>query len=218
MPKKSEAELRTLEVFSQRLSDLMLDREITNKQLAKDIGISEAALSGYSSYCANCGKIPKSPQYSTSLKIAKALGVTLDYLFGATNEPDPNPSAVDDLRLSPDAVRRIKNLNRDCPVYNYEEKFEDGEYTDVVAVLDFFLTSKYFHSFIIAVAQSIYNEKKAPADTSLVIYDCPPISEGVRTLDNNKVLAATQSLLAWENLRRIIREAAEKETNHHGRA
>ena len=63
-----------MEKFSQHLRRLMTERGMTAAQLARETGLSEAAISGYLH-----GK--KEPRGAQSISIAAALGVTLDTLW-----------------------------------------------------------------------------------------------------------------------------------------
>lgn len=76
--------------FSKRLDYAIQDLGITQKQAAIKSGIPEATLCRYVS----------SERYPTILdhlpKLAHCLGVSTDYLLGATNIPDPKAVLPDD--------------------------------------------------------------------------------------------------------------------------
>ena len=43
---------------------------------------------------------------------ADLYGVTTDYILGRTNDPNPQPCAVDELGISPEAIEQIKHIAR----------------------------------------------------------------------------------------------------------
>jgi transcriptional regulator with XRE-family HTH domain len=75
------------------IRDLMTDRDIKNRTLARELGLVESTLS---SYLRGVRTIP----YDVLVAIADYLNVTTDYLLGRTDVPDVP------LRLS-DAERRL---------------------------------------------------------------------------------------------------------------
>ncbi|NLL62923.1 MAG: helix-turn-helix transcriptional regulator [Ruminococcaceae bacterium] len=64
--------------FSARLTELRKDKKLSQKQVAKDLGISQSLLSHYENGIRECG-------LSFVVKVAKYYGVSCDYLLGATN-------------------------------------------------------------------------------------------------------------------------------------
>ena len=76
--------------FSERLSDLVFDKKTkqckTQKQMCKEMGISEAALSKY----LNLEKYDKEqPGYDSLIKISDYFDVSIDYLLNRTNFKRP---------------------------------------------------------------------------------------------------------------------------------
>jgi len=68
--------------FAKRLKKLRMESGLTQKELAKKIGVSRATVAGYETK-------GKEPSYDTLIKIAKALNCSLDYLTGNTNKRSP---------------------------------------------------------------------------------------------------------------------------------
>ena len=66
----------------ERLSDLRKDRNLTQKELAKVLGISENSVSLYE-------RNINTPDDQLKVKIAKYFNVSLDYLLGAIDHQQP---------------------------------------------------------------------------------------------------------------------------------
>lgn len=86
-----------------RIRDLMTDRDIKNRTLARELGLGESTLSGYL-------RGARTTPYDVLVQIADYLSVSTDYLLGRTDIPDIP------LRLS-DSERRLildlRTLNPD---------------------------------------------------------------------------------------------------------
>ncbi len=97
---------KTSKCFADRLSDLLADARARGedyKTIAKATGISTGALSNYASD-------KQQANLSSVCALADYFGVSADYLLGRTSEPKMNKSAADELRLSPAALRALKEL------------------------------------------------------------------------------------------------------------
>lgn len=66
--------------FGKRLSDLLYQRNLTQKELAAMSNTTEATISRYLNW-------DRTPQVEIVISIAKALNVTTDYLLGITDNP-----------------------------------------------------------------------------------------------------------------------------------
>lgn len=66
--------------FGKRLSDLLSQRNLSQKDLATRANTTEATVSRYL-------HLERSPQVDIVISIAKALNVTTDYLLGITDNP-----------------------------------------------------------------------------------------------------------------------------------
>ena len=71
-----------MEVFVTRLQEILEDKDITQRELAKLIGVTEVTISRYVS-----GE--RSPRVEIVSKIADILNVTTDYLLGRTDIKNP---------------------------------------------------------------------------------------------------------------------------------
>lgn len=69
----------------QRLRDLREDHDLSQRQLAQIIGMSQT---GYSKYETGENDIPT----SILIKLSRLYDVSIDYLLGETNDPKRNPA------------------------------------------------------------------------------------------------------------------------------
>lgn len=69
--------------FGSHLKQLRLSRNITQKQLAENIGASERGIQNYE---LNTRK----PTFDILIRIADYFGVSIDYLVGRTDNPEIN--------------------------------------------------------------------------------------------------------------------------------
>lgn len=92
--------------FSFRLRKLMDDNHISQQRLADYLGLkNRQSVAGYCN-----GR--STPDLGSIVKIASFFGVSTDYLLGATADPAPIPSAVDELGLSPKAIQYLQTLHK----------------------------------------------------------------------------------------------------------
>ena len=70
-----------LEIFSQRLRELRLSLEMTQKEFAKELGITASALSSYEKNNIN-------PSISIAKRIAEKYHVSIDWLCGLSDKKD----------------------------------------------------------------------------------------------------------------------------------
>lgn len=66
--------------FGNKLSELLKENDITQRELAKKVGLSEQCICRY----INGNRVPKA---TSVVEIAKALNVDIDYLIGNSHEP-----------------------------------------------------------------------------------------------------------------------------------
>lgn len=98
---------RTNATFAERLRLLMegtyiaRPNKISQGMMAEHIGISRQAVN---QYCTGA----TIPSLEVLIKIADYFNVTTDYLLGRTQDPSPNPTATDELDLSPAAIQNIQ--------------------------------------------------------------------------------------------------------------
>lgn len=89
-------------MFKERIVDLRKRRKLSQQELAKAIGISREALSGYEQ-----GR--REPSLDTLEKLADYFGVSLDYLFGRTDLATPPP----ELDIPLEYVEVVKGWQQD---------------------------------------------------------------------------------------------------------
>jgi len=64
-----------------RILILLNNRGITQKEFASEMGIARTTLNGYINN-------HREPDYDTIIRISKYFGISVDYLIGASNDPD----------------------------------------------------------------------------------------------------------------------------------
>jgi transcriptional regulator with XRE-family HTH domain len=82
--------------------------------------------------------------------LAKHYGVSGHYLLGLTDDPKIYPSAVDELGLSPAAVKEIKELKH----YAESSQAPDGDFCRMLAALNSFLSSNRFSWFLAYIVKA----------------------------------------------------------------
>lgn len=87
-------------VFQKRLMELQ--GNMTIQEFADKLGLSRATVGFYLAGT-------RIPDALGIAEIAKQCDVSTDWLLGLTKDPLQNPPAVDDLHLSPDAIRMIQS-------------------------------------------------------------------------------------------------------------
>lgn len=79
-----------MKTYGERISELREKHQLTQEELAKHLSISRASLSHYE-------KNRRVPDYEVVKKMADFFQVTVDYLIGRTD--DPNPVVKDQVKL-----------------------------------------------------------------------------------------------------------------------
>lgn len=97
---------RTTKSFADRLNELIAECGKDIREISSDSTVASGALSNYRSDNAESG-------INNLVKIANYFNVSTDYLLGLTDDPERMPSAVDELGLTPEAVKKIKADNRE---------------------------------------------------------------------------------------------------------
>lgn len=90
--------------FSKVLRKLMDERGETQGDIAKVVEKTRQTISQYVNGISE-------PGYETLVKIADHFNVSIDYLLGRTEDPHRQPSAIDELGLSEEAVTGIRYCN-----------------------------------------------------------------------------------------------------------
>ena len=94
---KSYTEVSALE-FNMKLRNLIEEKNLTQKQVAKELNIASSTMGGYVQ-----GK--SEPDFDTLKKIAKYFDVTTDYLLDINDKKANNPLEDDILRI----IRTLTN-------------------------------------------------------------------------------------------------------------
>ena len=103
---------KTTEIFISRLDQARKEKGLTQRELANRVGVTEVSMSRY----VNGARVPKGP---IVVNIAKALGVSVDYLVG-TSSVKRRQTNADRIRNMSDeelAVLITGSLNFDCAYY-----------------------------------------------------------------------------------------------------
>lgn len=93
--------------FGKRLNQILLDRDMTPAQLSKMLGWNTGVLSQY------LNNPKRDPRLSTAIKVADALGVSLDYLAGRASPPPPPAYADTRQRRMNDAYEQLDEPTKD---------------------------------------------------------------------------------------------------------
>lgn len=94
-----------MENFSRRLSDLLDENNMTQTQLAKEVGTSNVTICRYIT-----GE--RTPRIDVLTKIANVFNVSLDYLLGLTNESDEKEKHQNTLNYNIEkTIRQIYNID-----------------------------------------------------------------------------------------------------------
>lgn len=93
-----------METFSERLRQLRKDNNITLKELAKEIEVTDATLSRYQNDV-------RKPNIDIIIKIANYFEVSIDYLLGKSNEPKTAEEIKKSLSDDPNIRKFIDKIN-----------------------------------------------------------------------------------------------------------
>lgn len=109
-----------LQIFSDRLRELRLKRNLTQKDFAEKIGVTAAALSAYENNL-------KNPSVAVAKRIAESFDVSLDWLCGLTEIENYN----EDIETYADLIRLLVKLsNIECSLCAWDVLYEDNSYID----------------------------------------------------------------------------------------
>ena len=100
---------KTTEIFISRLDQARKEKGLTQRELANRVGVTEVSMSRY----VNGARVPRGP---IVVNIAKALGVSVDYLVGT--------SSVKKRQTNADRIRNMSDeelLDFICSIETYEE-------------------------------------------------------------------------------------------------
>ncbi|NFI38762.1 helix-turn-helix transcriptional regulator [Clostridium botulinum] len=108
-------------MLNERIKKLRKERDITQEELAKNIGVSTSMVGMYETNA-------RKPSYEVLSKIAKYFRVSTDYLLGETNYKTTGEKF--DAKLNSDKVDQIKEE---------ESLYTTGEFTTPQAAMKFIL-------------------------------------------------------------------------------
>lgn len=97
-------------MIGERLYDLRKDAGLTQDELAAILKINKHSISSYE-------RDKSEPPDAIKIEIAKYFGVTVDYLLGLTDDPNPHIARHNVLRLPPQFPEQAKASLRDYAEY-----------------------------------------------------------------------------------------------------
>ncbi len=106
-----------LQKMKERIKDLKNQQNLTNSQLAELSGIPVGTLNKM------LGSETKDPQISTIIKIAKALGVSADYIILGSNTNDETPGILI-------KYNKLNSIGQQKAIDYIEDLLENSKYTD----------------------------------------------------------------------------------------
>lgn len=110
---------KTTEIFISRLDQARKEKGLTQRELANRVGVTEVSMSRY----VNGARVPKGP---IVVNIAKALGVSVDYLVGTSSVKKRQTNADRIRNMSDEELAELitDSLNFDCA--DYCDSFTQG--------------------------------------------------------------------------------------------
>ena len=110
---------KTTETFISRLDQARKEKGLTQRELANRVGVTEVSMSRY----VNGARVPKGP---IVVNIAKALGVSVDYLVGTSSVKKRQTNADRIRNMSDEELAELitGSLNFDCA--DYCDSFAQG--------------------------------------------------------------------------------------------
>ena len=110
---------KTTEIFISRLDQARKEKGLTQRELANRVGVTEVSMSRY----VNGARVPKGP---IVVNIAKALGVSVDYLLGISSVKKRQTNSDRIRNMSDEELAELitGSLNFDCA--DYCDSFTQG--------------------------------------------------------------------------------------------
>lgn len=110
---------KTTEIFISRLDQARKEKGLTQRELANRVGVTEVSISRY----VNGARVPKGP---IVVNIAKALGVSVDYLVGTSSVKKRQTNSDRIRNMSDEELAELitGSLNFDCA--DYCDSFTQG--------------------------------------------------------------------------------------------
>ena len=113
-----------MSLFSERVSVLLVQQQLSQKELAKKANVTESAMSYYV-------KGERTPRSDVLIRIAKALNTSTDYLVGNVDNANADYSESDELlylqrnlkKLDSDRLRKAEKILKSV----FDDIFDDDE-------------------------------------------------------------------------------------------
>ena len=114
-----------MSVFSERVTELMRGKDLSQKEFANIAGVTASAMS----YYVNGSRVPHG---EVLVRMAKALDTTTDYLLGASEEKKDEGSELHYLqrnleKLNPDQLKKAEDILKTVFDDIFENKKEGGQ-------------------------------------------------------------------------------------------
>lgn len=129
----------TSQKIGQRINSALASNNMKQKDLAKILGVTDNTISYY---CSGT----RTPKVDQLALIAQAMNVTTDYLLGLTDDPNPVPSVIDELGLSPLVVSKVINLKEistdDCNMISkFNRVLEKDDIWKLIFLIDDYINA-----------------------------------------------------------------------------
>lgn len=163
------------QILAERLTNLLEDRDMTQKELAEKSNISTSAISEWSKW-----ENTREPRVGNLLPVAKALGVSMDYLLGADECKTPSNEEIHKITgLSDGAIDSLISTNRSMGTDN-------GTAAKRLAACNFLLErmndTELFESIYRYLLGEFYFSKNKKDLGATVLYSKGPRSEETEVL------------------------------------
>lgn len=163
------------QILAERLTNLLEDRDMTQKELAEKSNISTSAISEWSKW-----ENTREPRVGNLLPVAKALGVSMDYLLGADECKTPSNEEIHKITgLSDRAIDSLISTNRSMGTDN-------GTAAKRLAACNFLLErmndTELFESIYRYLLGEFYFSKNKKDLGATVLYSKGPRSEETEVL------------------------------------
>lgn len=197
------------QILAERLTNLLEDRDMTQKELAEKSNISTSAISEWSKW-----ENTREPRVGNLLPVAKALGVSMDYLLGADECKTPSNEEIHKITgLSDRAIESLISANHSMGTDN-------GTAAKRLAACNFLLErmndTELFESMYRYLLGEFYFSKNKKDLGATILYSKGPRSEETEELsfaENYSHVYFSKVLQELSLLKRTADEVkAEKET------
>ena len=163
------------QILAERLMNLLEDRDMTQKELAEKSNTSTSSISEWLKW-----ENTREPKVGSLLPVAKALGVSMDYLLGAEECKTPSNNEIHKITgLSDGAIESLVSVNRRTGT-------DDGTAAKRLAACNFLLErmndTELFESMYRYLLGEFYFSKNKKDLGATVLYSKDPQSEETEVL------------------------------------